>query len=206
MKTIGILGGAFNPITRGHMELAQIVLNHIYLDEIWIMPCYDHRMKNNLVHSSHRLEMCRRSCRDFQNIKVSDYEIVNQLDGSVFNLLNKLKEDRSMLNFEFSFIIGTDNLSIFSQWKNFEQLKDMTRFIVVARQGISVSSENWFLNLPHVYIEPEKPIMQVSSTEIREILKKWWKNQLSVSDIQLLNNKIDVSVLKYISQNNLYKE
>lgn len=206
MKTIGILGGAFNPITRGHMELAQTVMKYIYLDEIWMMPCWEHMMKNELVNSAHRLEMCRRSCRDFQNIKVSNYEIVNQLDGSVFNLLNKLKEDRSMSNFEFSFIIGTDNLSIFSQWKNAEQLKNMTRFIVIARQGISLLNENWFQNPPHVYIEPEKPIMQVSSTEIREILRKWWKNELSVPDIQLLNNKLDVSVLKYISQNNLYKE
>ena len=43
MKHIAILGGAFNPITIGHIATANFVLNNLsIIDEVWISPVYKH--------------------------------------------------------------------------------------------------------------------------------------------------------------------
>ncbi|WP_368896732.1 nicotinate-nicotinamide nucleotide adenylyltransferase, partial [Priestia megaterium] len=40
MKSIGILGGTFNPPHLGHLMMANEVLHALKLDEIWFMPSY----------------------------------------------------------------------------------------------------------------------------------------------------------------------
>jgi len=45
-KKIGILGGAFDPITKGHIQIAHFVLLNTDIEEIWIVPCYSHAFIN----------------------------------------------------------------------------------------------------------------------------------------------------------------
>lgn len=38
-RTVALLGGAFDPITKGHIQVAQFVKKRLkHLDEVWIMP------------------------------------------------------------------------------------------------------------------------------------------------------------------------
>ena len=56
---IGILGGSFDPITCGHIDLAKYVLNSQYnIDQIWLLPCYKSLTGKKLQDSIHRLNMC----------------------------------------------------------------------------------------------------------------------------------------------------
>ena len=204
---IGILGGSFDPITRGHIDLARFVLSRADLNEIWIMPCNDHRLKNSLVSPNHRLDMGNIACQYFANIRVSDYEIKHELDGSVYNLFDHLFKDRGMMYFDFSFIIGTDNVLNFGEWKNSENLKKMARFITVPRQGVNVPLYiDWYKKSPHIYLDEKDPIIEVSSTEIRRLLGEWRNEALSPEKIKELSFKIDPLVLSYINMNNLYRE
>ena len=202
---IGILGGNFSPITRGHIELARFVLARADLNEIWVMPCYNHLLKNTLVSSSHRLNMCNIACQYFANIKESDYEIVHELDGSVYNLFDCLFRDKSMMYFDFSFIIGTDNVLNFGEWKNPEELKKLARFITVPRQGVNVPLYiDWYKKSPHMFLDEKDPIIDVSSTEVRKLLGERWNKTLTPEKVNELSLKIDPLVLSYITMNNLY--
>lgn len=206
MHKIGILGGGFNPVSKGHIQIAQLVLAKTNLDKVWLMPCYDHRFKNDLVNSIHRLEMCELVCQNFTNIEVSNYEIENKLNGSVYDLINLLSKDYSK-DFEFSFIIGSDNVITFDKWKNAKQLKKITKFITVPRQGIKIPQGiSWYKKSPHVYLDEKDAIIKVSSTEIRILLSGWRKGTLSEKQLNMLNDKIDDNVLSYIKQNNLYRD
>jgi len=202
MKTkIALLGGAFNPITKGHMQAALFVLNSSFsFDEIWLMPCYSHAYQKKMVSPVHRLAMCSLSTLNNVRIKVFDYEIRQKYEGGTYYIIKKLLEDKSFINFyDFSIIIGLDNANTFDMWIEHEKLKRLIRFVVVPRQGTEIDHKiNWYLNPPHIYLAAENPIMKVSSTQVRNLLKS--------GDFTAVKDFLDHTVLDYIGRHNLYKE
>lgn len=61
MKSIGILGGTFNPPHLGHLMMANEVLHALKLDEIWFMPSYipPHKTIKEPIEPYHRLQMLK---------------------------------------------------------------------------------------------------------------------------------------------------
>jgi len=196
---VAIFGGAFDPITIGHIQTAQFVLNTSgEFDEVWLMPAYQHMYGKHMVAAEHRLEMCRLAGESDGRIKVFDYEIKNQLAGETFNFFKRLKMDKELNDkFNFSMIIGIDNANTFDKWVNFEELERLVRFVVVPRKGVNRDLKvDWYLKEPHIFLNKETDIMEVSSTTVRELLKTKFRGM-----IDSLNPK----VLKYINENNLYR-
>lgn len=194
---VAILGGAFNPIHKGHIEVAKAVLDWSKtFDEVWLMPCYQHLYSKVLVSSKHRLEMCRIAARVDARIKVFNYEIEKQLKGETYHFVKTLlEEDFAKHEYDFSLIIGQDNANSFDKWVNYEFLEKAMRFIVVPRSGIEFDPKiNWYLNAPHIYLTPEKSMIKISSTEIKEILKN---KEVPSSEL------FDPEVYKYIQENNI---
>lgn len=204
-KRIAIYGGSFSPITNGHIQVAKFVLdNSSYFDEVWLTPSYNSISGKNLVDSQDRLKMCELSAKDTR-IKVFDYEIINKLSGETFKLIKLLKNDINYENYDFSFIIGLDNANTFNKWVNFEHLEKMCSFVVVPRKGIKIDKHvDWYLKKPHIYLNDKKnDLIEVSSTQVRNILKVMWNSKFTLIDE--LTKYIDIDVLKYIKYNNLYK-
>ena len=196
---VAILGGAFNPITKAHIQLSQFVLNTTgEFDEVWLMPSYKHMFNKKMVSPEQRLEMCRIASQVDGRIKVFDYEIKNELAGETYNLFKRLKQDEELNDkYNFSMIIGIDNANSFHKWVNFEELERMVRFIVVDRKGfIRDENVNWYLEKPHIYLKNEDDVMEGSSTTVRNIL--------SGKEDKNLNDFLDINVINYIKNNNLY--
>ena len=84
-KRVGILGGSFDPPTKGHIQVAQHVLDNCdEIDEIWLSPCYKHMHEKIMVLPNHRLKMCELTNKGNYNIGVFDFEIsTNFSDSSV---------------------------------------------------------------------------------------------------------------------------
>lgn len=196
---IAILGGAFNPITKGHIQLAQFVLNSSNeFDEVWLMPSYKHMFNKEMVSPEHRLEMCKIASQNDGRIKVFDFEIKNQLSGETYNLFKRLKQDEELNNkYNFSMIIGLDNANNFHKWVNFQELERMVRFVVVPRKGYDRDMNvTWYLERPHIFLKNDCDIIEISSTKVRNI----FKNEV-FDDI---NKYLDQNVINYIKKNKLY--
>ena len=73
---IGIYGGAFNPVHKGHVKLAEEVKTKADLDRIIIMPSgvSPHKSSDTIIGSEHRLKMCELACEGEDYI-ISDLEI-----------------------------------------------------------------------------------------------------------------------------------
>lgn len=199
MKNIGVLGGAFNPLHEGHLQLAEFSTQ--YFDEVWLMPAYSHTHGKQMLGAQHRFIMCnlalrkRRSYLDHKII-VSDFELKNKVTDGTFQSMWELITQYS--NWKFSFIIGQDNADTLDTWIQAEQLKMLVPFLVIPRQGYARNHDPdvWYSNGHHRYISQiaeRDAIMQISSTEIREQLKQGKKPD-AISD----------QVFNYIRKHRLY--
>jgi nicotinate-nucleotide adenylyltransferase len=204
---VAILGGAFNPITKGHIQLAQFVLNTSgEFDEVWLMPAYHHMYNKEMESAEDRLKMCELATRIDGRIKVFDYEIKHQLAGETFNLFKRLRQEEELnKKYNFSMIIGIDNANKFDKWVNYTELERMVRFVVVPRKGYERDEKvDWYLQKPHIFLNKESEIIEVSSTLVREKLDEFYVNHMS-GDITSLYPYINMEVLEYIIARKLYK-
>ncbi len=197
---VAIFGGAFDPITTGHIKNAQLVLNcSKEFDEVWVMPCCSHLCGKHMMSPEDRLELCRLATQSDGRLKVSSYEIDHNLGGETYHLVKMLLDDTHLTDrYDFSIIIGLDNAKTFDKWVNYEFLERQIRFITVARPGVEEDPKvQWYRKVPHIYLQPEthEDLVKISSTDVRAMLKT---NDPEVAKF------LHPNVLGYIRQHNLY--
>ena len=147
----------------------------------------------------HRLEMCRLAVRGFKRIKASSLEIDNKFDGKAYDFVTQfLRSSFSPEEYQFKFIIGMDNALQIKKWYRWQDLLKEISFLVFPRQSKKTHIVNrWFECPPHEYIS--EPISNISSTEIRNWIKKYDKD-----GIELSAPFMDRKVLDYIEEHKLY--
>ena len=191
---IGLYFGTFNPIHIGHLIIANHMAEYSDLDQIWMVvtPHNPLKKKSTLLDDSHRLQMVHLATEDFPKIKPSDIEFKLSQPNYTINTLAHLQEKYP--NYEFSLIMGEDNLKSLHKWKNYEVILEHHQIYVYPR--ISEEPENLELkNHPKIHLI-DAPVVEISSTFIRENIKKGKNVQ------PLLPNK----VWEYIDHNNFYKK
>ena len=140
--------------------------------------------------------MVHLAVEDFPKIKPSDIEFKLAQPNYTVNTLAHLQEKYP--NYEFSLIMGEDNLKSLHKWKNYEVILAHHEIYVYPR--LSAEEENLefkeSLNIGTKIHIVDAPIVEISSTFIRENIK----NGKNVRP--LLPNK----VWEYIDHNNFYKK
>ena len=195
---IGLYFGTFNPIHIGHLIIANHMAEYSDLDQIWMVvtPHNPFKKKSTLLDDSHRFQMAHLAVEDFPKIKPSDIEFKLAQPNYTVNTLAHLQEKYP--NYEFSLIMGEDNLKSLHKWKNYEVILAHHEIYVYPR--LSAEEENLefkeSLNLGTKIHIVDAPIVEISSTFIRENIK----NGKNVRP--LLPNK----VWEYIDHNNFYKK
>ena len=76
MSKIGLFFGTFNPIHVGHLIIANHLVEHSDLDEVWMVvtPHNPFKNKSSLLSNHHRFEMVYRATEDYSKIKPSNIE------------------------------------------------------------------------------------------------------------------------------------
>ena len=192
---VAIVGLAADPPTLGHLRLCQYILNTSRaFDEIFLMPCAKHMHGKQMAEANHRFKMCEILVRNDRRIKVSDFEIANQLSGATYNTVKRLLDHPEFKDkYNFSWVIGMDNANTFGSWVDAELLERLVRVVVVPREGVKRDeSVNWYLKPPHIYLaDTDTKIGEISSTVIRA----WLPDR---------HPDLDEEIYKYIMVNGLY--
>ncbi|MDU1909806.1 nicotinate-nucleotide adenylyltransferase [Fusobacterium sp.] len=186
---IGIYGGSFNPVHNGHLNIVKYVLNELKLDKIIVIPVGRPSHKaDNLELGALRIEMCKAAFENLHNVEVSDIETDKDKISYTINTLKKIIKIYGKKN-DFYEIIGEDSAYHFKEWKNYEEILQLSKVVVLRRKGYigEIQHENM------IYLE--SPFFNVSSTEIREKIK----NKIDIT------NLVPKKVKKIIEKNNLYK-
>lgn len=165
---IGIYGGSFNPIHLGHEKIARFVVKELNLDKLLIIPVGtpSHR-ENNRKNSLLRLRLCKIVFEDDEKIEVSDIEIKKNKISYTYDTLLELMAIYGKEN-EFFEIIGEDSLENFKTWKNYREILNLSKLVVLKRKNYNKNIfDEKHLNI--IYLE--NPYFDFSSTEIRNRLK-----------------------------------
>lgn len=199
MKKIGIMGGSFDPIHNGHLIIAERSRNEFGLDKIIFIPTGNppHKKNINMSSTTDRYNMTELAIKDNEYFTVSDIESNNKEISYTINTLRYFKEIYPESTIYF--ILGGDSLIDFIKWKNHEDILKSFKIIVAKRE---VKSEEEFLkvfnylntNFPETVYLLESPLIEISSTYIRNISK-------NNSSIKYL---VPSEVENYILKNKLY--
>ena len=190
---IAIFGGSFNPCTKGHIKVAQMILNKNEVDKVWFMPCFNHNFGKLTANPLDRIEMLYRAIKGKKNMEVCLYEVLTESDGKLFNTMEHLIAVNP--NTEFKVIIGMDCATQINHWYNWEKLIELVPFIIVAREGYDIDGDRLFCHVPHIVIQ-DKTKYEYSSTLARKSIEK--------KDRVAQNNLMYRGVINYIEQNGLY--
>lgn len=188
---IGLFFGSFNPIHIGHMIIANTMLEYTDLESIWFVVSPHNPFKKNtsLLHEQDRLDMVRLSISYNYKMKVSDVEFQMPKPNYTIDTLVYIKEKNP--NDEFVLIIGEDNLTQFTKWKNYDKILEYFSLYVYPRPDAEDTS---LKNHPKVRIV-EAPLLDISATFIRNAVKQG-------KSIQYL---VTPEVETFIKQKNFYK-
>ncbi len=170
---IGIFGGTFDPIHKGHLDVASAVLTAAGLDRLVFMPTGDppHKVHRNVTPGALRLQMVRAAILEIGNsqFSVSDMEIQRKGYTYTIDTLHALLDQEP--NSEYLWIIGADVLADLKHWKDYHQVFRLCGFIAMHRPGYSrahFQTEYEELTRLGARIQfVEVPAVDLSSTEIR---------------------------------------
>lgn len=169
-KKIGLYFGSFNPIHIGHLILANYLVEHSELDEVWfvVTPQNPFKDKKSLLDNAARLEMVSLSLGEYDRLKPCDIEFHLSQPNYTIDTLIHLEEKYPQ--YSFFLIMGEDNLKSFPKWKNYEVILDRYSIYVYPRLGEGNVPEALQAHPHIVYVKT--PIIELSATAIREDISK----------------------------------
>ena len=176
MKRLGIFGGTFDPIHRGHLHLAREFFQRLELDSLLLVPTKrpTHKSAPHLADAQHRLAMCRLAVEPF-GYAVSDIEV--NRDAASYTVLTLQEIGRQYPGWELFFLMGEDMFWTVERWKEPEKIFRLAQLCVAPRsreedgmERLSAYAEELRRKGARVRIEPI-PYFPVSSTDVRKALE-----------------------------------
>ena len=194
MKKVLLYFGSFNPIHKGHIALAEWVVEQALCDELIFIVSPQNPLKSSteLASEFSRYEMCEMACASSRypdRIKVSAVEFVLDKPSYTINTLRYLSEQFGS-QMQFSILLGADNIESFDRWRDYESILRDYPLYVYPREGYSVekfADKITFLS--------EAPLFDFAATYIRK----------AIANDEDFTDKVPSAVAKYVIQNRLYK-
>ena len=166
-RRVALFGGAFNPPHLAHLFTVQYLLSREDIDEVWVMPSYRHAFGKEMAPYATRVKMLKECFIDAQGVMISTVESERGLSGKTFDTLCHLSERAP--DFEFSLVIGADNLTESHRWHRFDELVSRWRVIALGRPG---HEEALMRARVHAWCNVGPTLPNISSSEIRRALRR----------------------------------
>lgn len=138
---IGVFGGTFNPIHRGHLHIARMVQSLFSLSQIHFVVASTppHKHPEDLVPFAHRYAMVSLAVAGKRSYMPSPIELEPEYSPYTVDTLSKLERSIGRHRARLFFIAGGDSLLEVKTWKDSEKLLTSYDFIFVQRPGIPVA-------------------------------------------------------------------
>lgn len=195
----GFFGGCFNPVTKAHLNLASQVVERFNLDKLVFVPMGDKYQKQDLANEQARYEMLKIATKSNEKLDVSNIELHLPYALTMLQAFQKIQEAYPKV--APYFIMGADNIEKLINLPNFEILVQSYNYIILERDNIPI--REYFASNPilkrfrtRFNILTYNPYKQISSTEVRRLLKSNNENKV----VEMLVEE----VYEYIKENKIY--
>lgn len=196
---IGLFGGTFNPIHRGHLRAASEVIKRFNLDQIYLIPAAlpPHKTSGQVAKADDRLAMINLAIADLPGVTVSDVELNRPGPSYTIDTIRHFKLTLAK-GARIYLIMGLDAFLEIHTWKSHQDLLEEIAFIVLARPDEEYPDTRQTLGILEAYIkstlsadnqfdaqhasyslEGKQPIyvcdieaLDISSTKIRQNVKR----------------------------------
>lgn len=176
---IGLYFGSFNPVHHGHLIIATHLANNTNLQQIWfvVSPQNPLKQSNSLINEHHRKHLIDLSIEGEKKLRASNIEFSLPRPSYTIDTLTYLQEKYPQ--HQFSIIMGSDSFSNIKKWKNFEILLRNFEIFIYQRPGFKVKEDMITPNIKVI----DAPLLQISSTHIRNLIKEKKSIRYLVPDI-----------------------
>ncbi len=197
---VGIMGGTFDPIHNGHLILAEHSRIQFDLARVLFIPTGKppHKGQKDISSVNYRYDMTLLAINTNPYFFLSPIEI--QREGITYTIDTIRYLQYKHEDMDFYFILGADSFCDIDKWKDYRELLSLCKFIVAKRPDWNNDKlEDKIKELNKIYNDSiyllETPLINISSTEIRDKMKK-------KSSIKYL---VPETVELYIKKNGLYE-
>lgn len=98
-KKVALLGGSFDPIHWGHLNMAKAALEHLKVDEVWFIPSNQTPLKDRVLSpAADRLAMVRLALKEDPRFKISTVDLSRNGKSYTFDTLKILKNSSRKLS------------------------------------------------------------------------------------------------------------
>ena len=167
-KSIGLLGGSFDPAHKGHLEISKIALKKIKVNEIlWVVTKKNPFKKKPFFSLQERLRQARKIVKNVKKIKVIHLDNAAKSSRSI-NIINYLINKRRPKIIYF--MIGSDNLIKFHKWKSWKKIVKLVKLIVFSRRGYDRKGMKSIVvkNFKNKIIFIKNKYITISSTQLKD--------------------------------------
>ena len=213
---LGILGGTFDPVHYGHLELAREVQAALRFSALRLVPAGDppHRAAP-VASAEHRLAMLELALADYPMLEIDAREIRRAGPSYTVTTLEALRADAPTR--PLALVVGADAFLGFPTWHRWEALFELAHVVVAARPGIALEgtlapalATHWTRRLRFdarvlaaapagaIFVQPTTP-RAISASAIRRDLAR------GPEGIAAVRGLLPASVLAYIDRNQLYR-
>jgi nicotinate-nucleotide adenylyltransferase len=196
MKRIGLFGGTFDPIHRGHVEVAEVCARRLDLDVVLVIPSGQppHRAPPQ-ASAADRLAMVELAVAGRPPLLASDIEVRR---GGVSYSVDTVRALATLHpEAELVLLLGWDAAADFPDWHEAAAIGSMARIAVFNRTGSTPRGVGLTaLGLPPETIYVEVPSPSVSATSVREALTQESRGASFLPEL----------VAAYIREHGLYRE
>ncbi len=200
MLRVGIFGGAFAPIHKGHVEAAKAFIEQMWLDVLFVVPTgkSPHKEMDTTASDKDRIEMCRRAFEGVEGVIISDVEIRRgDTSYSIETLRSFTDEDRRLF-----MLCGTDMMLTLGEWHDADEIFRLSYPVYIRREEdreldakIIETNTKYFETFGKYVIKLDAPVIDISSSKLREMMRRG----------EDVSEYIPARVLEYIEEVGLYR-
>ncbi|WP_296675178.1 nicotinate-nucleotide adenylyltransferase [Novosphingobium sp.] len=138
LKTVGLLGGSFNPAHGGHRRISLFALQALGLDEVWwlVSPGNPLKPKAGMAPLAARLGSAVAQARAARIVPTA---IESEL-GTVYTVETLRALVRRYPKTRFVWLMGSDNLAQMHRWRDWRQIARTMPIAVIARPGYDTAA------------------------------------------------------------------
>lgn len=198
MIRIGLMGGSFNPIHIGHVNMARLAISGGYVDRVVFLPSGNPPHKRaGLMDKEDRYAMTCLAIEEEENMSVSREEI--DREGVIYTVDTLTRLRAQQPDAAFYYLIGADTVHQLHTWRRAHEVIRLCSFLVMMRPGEDEertlrAMEEWNARGASL-VAMRGEVLSVSSSEIRALLEAG----------QSADHLLPASVAAYIAGHQLYK-